>query len=160
MLYLWVISFNCNRQIFSRENYLSRIHRWYTSKLSITNILPLTPTFFNNFFSIPSEREPISQATFRLGNGSSTFQIQTLFFSIHEVPHLQDPAEPRERTLPDEANDKRKHGKHRKDARSLTRKRSLRHKEAWSTLHRRRFAARPRVRGSVFMELNPQSLHL
>ena len=26
--------------------------------------------------------------------------------------------------------------------------------------HRRRFAARPRVRGPVFMELNPQSLHL
>src|SRR4051795_10483358 len=66
------------------------ISRWKPSQSSVRKTLPSTPTLSSSRRQVASSRPPSSQAKVRRATGSKARQTQTLFFPVHEVPHLVD----------------------------------------------------------------------
>src|SRR3954467_161592 len=64
------------------------ISRWKPSQSSVPKARPSMPTLSRSRRQVASSRPPNSQARVRRAAGSKARQSRTLFFSVHEVPHL------------------------------------------------------------------------
>src|SRR4051812_35720990 len=68
----------------------SGISRWKPSQSSVRKTLPSIPILSSSRRQVASSRPPSSQARVRRATGSQARQSRTLFFPVHEVPHLVD----------------------------------------------------------------------
>src|SRR4051794_11743143 len=66
------------------------ISRWKPSQSSVRKTRPSMPTLSRSRRQVASSRPPNSQARVRRATGSKARQSQTLFFPVHETPHLVD----------------------------------------------------------------------